>query len=86
MTIWMGILLIASMGFGMAYIVLGLKANSHLNEKASNSDRSIGWLFWWSFSKHKYDEEGKKLCAQGQILALVLLALYLAWHFVLLRR
>lgn len=84
MTIWTLILLIASVAFGVTYIVLGLKANDHLNEKASSSDRSVGWLFWWSFSKDKYDEEGKRLCAQGQMLALVLLALYVAWYVVLL--
>ena len=85
MTIWIWILLIASVAFGVTYTVLGLKANDHLNEKAASSDRSVGWLFWWSFSKDKYDEEGKKLCAQGQTLALVLFALYAAWHFILLK-
>jgi endonuclease YncB( thermonuclease family) len=70
----------------MAYTMLGSKANDHLNEKTSNSNRSIGWLFWWSFSKDKYDEEGKRLCARGQKVALVLLALYAAWYFVLLKK
>jgi len=86
MTIWIWILLIASVAFGVAYTVLGLKATDHLKLKASNSDRSIGWFFWWSFSKDKYDEEGKRLCAQGQMLALVLLALYVVWYFVLLKK
>jgi len=85
MTIWIWILLIASVIFGVTYTVFGLQANAHLNEKASDSDRSIGWLFWWSFAKDKYDEEGKKLCSQGQVLALVILALYPAWYFVLLK-
>ena len=85
MTIWIWILLSASVVFGVTYTVLGLKANDHLNEKASSSDRSIGWLFWWSFSKDKYDEEGKRLCAQGQMLALVLLVLHVVWYFVLLK-
>ncbi|GAA4338885.1 hypothetical protein GCM10023165_17820 [Variovorax defluvii] len=86
MTIWIWILLIASLTFGVAYTVLGLKANDHLNEKASSSDRSIGWLFWWSFSKEKYDEEGKRLCTQGQMLALVLIAFHVAWYFMLLKQ
>jgi hypothetical protein len=86
MTIWIWILLTASVVLGGAYTVLGLRAGDHLNEKASNSDRSIGWLFWWSFSKDKYDDEGKKLCTQGQMLAYVLLALYGAWYFVLLKK
>ncbi len=77
---------VASVAFGVTYTALGLKANAHLNEKAPNSDRSVGWLFWWSFSKNKYNEEGKGLCAQGQMLALVLLALYATWYFVLLKK
>ena len=64
----------------------GQQGQGHLNEKASNSHRSIGWLFWWSFSKDKYDEEGTRLCAQGQMLALVLLAIYAAWYFILLKK
>ena len=86
MTIWTWILLIASVVFGVAYTTLGLRAGDHFNEKASSSDRSIGWLFWWSFSKDKYNDEGKKLCARGQMLAFVLLALYAAWYFVLLKK
>ena len=85
MTPWIWTLLIASVAFGMAYTVLGLKANDHLNEKAFTSDRSVGWLFWWSFSKDKYDDEGKRLCVQGQMLALVLFAFYAAWYFILLK-
>jgi hypothetical protein len=85
MTIWIPILLVASVVFGIAYTMLGLQANDHLNENTSKSDRSIGWLFWWSFSKDKYDEQGKKLCAKGQILAYLLLSLYVAWYFILLK-
>lgn len=86
MTMWIWILLIASVALGVAYTMLGLKANEHLNEKASNSDRSIGWLFWWSFEKDKYDKDGQRLCSQGQMLAFVLLAFYVAWYFVLLKK
>jgi len=86
MSIWIWILLIASAVFGVTYVVLGLKASDHLNEKASASDRSIGWLFWWSFSKDKYDEEGRRLCVRGQMLALVLFALYAAWYLILMKR
>lgn len=85
MTIWIWILLIASVVFGVAYTTLGLKATDHLNEKSSSLDRSVGWLFWWSFDKDKYDEKGQRLCAQGQVLAIVLIGLYIAWYFVLLK-
>ncbi|MET3915655.1 hypothetical protein ABID97_002437 [Variovorax sp. OAS795] len=86
MTVWIFILLIASVAVGATYTVLGLKANDYLNEKASSLDRSIGWIFWWSFSKDKYNEEGKRLCAHGQVLALAIFALYAGWYFVLLRK
>jgi type IV secretory pathway TraG/TraD family ATPase VirD4 len=86
MNIWIWILLIASVILGVAYTVLGLQANDHLNENNSKTERSIGWLFWWSFSKEKYDEEGRKLCAQGQLLAFALLALYAGWYFALLKK
>ena len=86
MTIWIWIPLIVSIVVGVAYATFGLQARDYLNEKVSNSDRSIGWLFWWSLAEDKYDDEGKKLCAQGQVLAFVLIALYSAWYFVLLSR
>jgi hypothetical protein len=84
MTFW--IVLIASVVFGMTYTVMGWKARDHLTEKASDSDRTVGWLFWWSFAMDKYDEEGKKLCKQGQVLAILLLGLYATWYFILLKK
>jgi hypothetical protein len=80
------LLLLVSVVLGVAYMMLGLKARSHLNAEASSSDRSIGWLFWWSFSTGLYDQEGKRLCRWGQLLAVPLIALYAAWYFLLLRR
>lgn len=85
MSIWVAVLLVASLTLGLSYMMLGFKARSHLNDDASESERSIGWLFWWSFAKDKYDDEGKRLCRQGQALACAILALYAAWYFVLLR-
>lgn len=83
MIFWTWTLLIGSAVLGVAYVVLGLKANDHLNRNSSRSDHSIEWLFWWSASKDIYDEEGKKLCAKGQMFALVLFALYAAWYLLL---
>jgi hypothetical protein len=74
------LLLVLSLVFGGAYTMLGLRARNHLNEKASNSDRSIGWLFWWSFAPELYDAEGKRMCRRGQLLAVPVIALYVAWY------
>lgn len=68
MTIWIWILLIASVAFGVTYTALGLKANAHLIEKASSSDRSVGWLFWCSFSKDKYNVKGKGCAPEARCL------------------
>jgi hypothetical protein len=86
MTIWIVLLLIASFVLGVSYVLLGLRASAHLNEQASSSDRAIGWLFWWSFDKGQYDEEGKRLCARGQPLAFVLIGIIVVWNLVLVKK
>ncbi len=78
-------LLLISVTVGGAYTVLGLKARAHLTSKASESDRSIGWLFWWSCDKKLYDEEGQRICRKGNFLVLPLVALYVAWYVLLLK-
>lgn len=76
-------LLVASLIVGLAYVGLGLKAKDHLTAEAAESDRSIGWLFWWSLDSKLYDENGKRLCALGNILALLILACYAFWFMLL---
>jgi hypothetical protein len=78
-------LLLLSVGLGGAYAMLGLEAKAHLTPEASASDRSIGWLFWWSFDKGLYNAEGKKLCGRGDWLAIPIIAVIIAWHFFLLK-
>jgi hypothetical protein len=82
----LGLLLVVSLVMGVWYTMLGIRARAHLNEEASKSDREIGWLFWWSFAPRLYDSEGKRLCRYGQLIAVPLIALYVVWYFVLLRR
>ena len=79
------VLLLISVLVGGAYTLLGLKAKAHLCSAASASDRSIGWLFWWSLDKELYDAEGKRLCQMGNLLALPLVALYVGWYVVILK-
>jgi hypothetical protein len=78
-------LLLISVVVGSAYMSLGLKARAHLTSEASESDRSMGWLFWWSLEKRLYDADGQQLCRKGNRWALVLVALYIAWYAVFLR-
>jgi hypothetical protein len=77
-------LFVGSIVLGVWYLALGLKARAHLNETAASSDRSIGWLFWWSFDIELYDEEGQKMCEKGQLLAVPIIMLTVAWNVVLL--
>lgn len=53
---------------GVVYWVLGLIASAHfLNTNASSSDRFISAALLWSLSFGQYDDEGKKICRQGNI-------------------
>jgi len=78
-------LLLISVFVGGVYTLLGFKARAHLNSEVSQSDRSTGWLFWWSFDENLYDADGKRLCRTGNLLLVPLLALYVAWYVLLLK-
>jgi hypothetical protein len=78
-------LLVVSVIAGGAYLSLGFKARAHLTTEASETDRSRGWLFWWSLNKRVYDLEGQQLCRKGNLLAVVLAGLYIAWYVLLLK-
>jgi hypothetical protein len=78
-------LIVLSVVIGGAYTALGLRARAHLTPEASESDRSIGWLFWWSCAAGLYDAEGRRLCRIGNALVVPLIALYAAWYFFALK-
>lgn len=78
-------LLVLSLAVGGAYTMLGLEAKAHMTSDASESDRSIGWLFWWSWEKRLYDPEGQRLRRKGNLLVLPLIALYVAWYVLLVK-
>ena len=78
-------LLLISVIVGSVYTSLGLQARSHLTSEASESDRSIGWLLWWSWEKGLYDAEGQELCRKGNRWSLAGVALYVAWYVLLLK-
>ena len=76
-------LFVASVIFGVLYLALGFKARAHLKPEVSSTERSIGWLFWWSFNTDMYDQEGKKMCKRGQTLMLPTIAIIIVWNIVL---
>ena len=80
------LLLIASLLAGFAYPVLEMQAHAHLNKKSTKSDRTIGRLFWWSFDQSVYSEAGKKIGREGQVLAVLIIALVVGLNWFLLRR
>lgn len=78
-------LLLISLVVGATYTVLGLEARAHMTLEASQSDRSIGWLFLWSLEKNLYDVEGQQICRKGNRLILPLISLYAAWYVLLVK-
>jgi hypothetical protein len=78
-------LLVASVVVGLGYTWLGYRARAHMASSGSSSDRTVGWLFWWSARADLYDEAGKRLCRIGNFLVVPLLALYAAWYLVLIK-
>jgi hypothetical protein len=78
-------LFLVSLLAGVGYVALGLRARDCLTDVASKTDRSIGWLFWWSFAPDLYDDQGKRLCHRAQALAISIIGLYAAWYWLLLR-
>jgi len=57
----LAVLFTVSLVAGVGYIGLGLRAGDHLNETITDTDRSIGWLFWWSFAADRYNEKARDL-------------------------
>jgi hypothetical protein len=69
---------------GIAYAILGMRAVRHL-QHADQIDKAVGWSLWWCLESKRYDNEGRRLCKQGQLLALTAGVLWLAvyaikWH------
>ena len=76
---WTALIIVAGIVFGIWYLVLGIRARSFMTAEASADERSLGWLFWWSFDPSLYREEGKKICKKGQLIAMPLLLVYVGW-------
>ncbi|MBO9648467.1 MAG: hypothetical protein J7605_08145 [Variovorax sp.] len=84
--LWLAVLFLVSLFAGVGYVTVGLRARDCLNADATDSHRSIGWLFWWSFETGRYNDEGKKLCRRAQALAIFIIGLYAAWYWLLMIR
>jgi hypothetical protein len=67
--------------FGIWYGVLGILAIKHLHN-ANQIDKAAGWSLWWCLDVSRYDDEGRRLCKRGQMLAAVAAILWLAVYAV----
>jgi hypothetical protein len=67
--------------FGIWYAVLGVQAIKYLHN-ADQIDKAVGWSLWWCFDLNRYDEEGRRLCKKGQLLAFAAAALWIAVYAV----
>lgn len=84
MTVVPIILGVAGAILGIWYAALGIRAVQHLHQ-ADEVDKAIGWSLWWCLDLGRYDEDGRRLCKQGQALAFTAAALWIAvyaikWH------
>ena len=61
--------------FGIWYAVLGISAIKHLRD-ADQIDKTVGWSLWWCLDNDRYDDEGRRLCKRGRLLALTSIALW----------
>ncbi|MEG5214104.1 hypothetical protein [Microcoleus sp. ARI1-A3] len=62
------ILMIFGIMCGIAYAILGVVAAKHMNNP-TYFEKYIGWSLWWFLERKKYNEQGKKYCNIGMILA-----------------
>lgn len=66
---------------GIWYALLGIRALRHLHH-ADEIDKAAGWSLWWCLDVARYDDEGRRLCKQGQAIALVAAALWIAAYAI----
>jgi hypothetical protein len=62
---------------GFYYVFLGIAALKHL-PGADEIDKTVGWAAWWCLESVRYDEEGRRLCKKGQVLAIACIACWIA--------
>lgn len=77
-------LVVASLGAGLCYCVLGLAAIKHL-PKATEQDRVLGWALWWFLEADRYDDQGKNLCRRGAMVFAVAWGLAIPGYYLALR-
>ena len=65
---------------GLAYWGLGIAASSHFRSKAiSDSDRVLSTGMLWSLASGRYEAQGRKLCAMGNVALGIAVASWVAW-------
>ena len=66
---------------GIWYSILGMQAVRHLHH-ADEVDKAVGWSLWWCLDLARYDDEGRQLCKQGQVLAFLATGLWIAAYAI----
>jgi hypothetical protein len=62
---------------GVYYSVLGFTAIKYLHHP-DQIDKAVGWTLWWCLDIRRYDEKGRALCKQGQLISFSCIALWIA--------
>lgn len=65
---------------GLAYWGLGFAASSHFKDKAiGDADRFFSTAMLWSLASGRYETQGRKRCAMGNIALMIAAASWIGW-------
>jgi hypothetical protein len=67
---------------GLAYCALGLAASSHFKEKSLGDDRFFSTGMLWSLASGRYEAQGQRLCAMGNIALAIAMASWIGWAII----
>lgn len=78
-----GFIILGTVGsvLGVWYALLGRRAIHHLYQ-ADEMDEAVGWSLWWCLDLSRYDQEGRRLCKQGQVLAVAAMAAWTVGYLI----
>lgn len=67
----------------LAYCTLGLAASSHFKDKSlGDSDRIFSTGMLWSLASGRYEAQGQRLCAMGNIALAIAMASWIGWAVI----
>jgi hypothetical protein len=79
------ILMVLGIVLGLYYASLGISVGGYFLEeerRKSPGERLLHSGALWSLSTSEYSDEGKKLCARGNLVLALLVTCWVAWAFV----